>query len=95
MIKTKNQTKVREEIFALLKQVLSEATGNPWDEIREEAQIYSELNLTEFDLQRIIKEVGTKIEIDTQVVSESVEGNEEIVTVGDVLNLLVDEKELG
>jgi type II secretory pathway component PulM len=91
----KDQVREREVILELLKQLLSEMTDNPLDDIREESLIYGELNLTEFDLQRIIKEIANKIEIDGEQLSEMVHNNEEIVSVRDVLDLIVDEKELG
>ena len=92
----KNNIKAtRSEIFALLQQILSEMTDNRVEDIREDSLVYNELNLTEFDLQRIIKEIGSKIEINTEELSQTIEENDEISTVADVLDLIVDEKELG
>ncbi len=90
-----NQIKTRAEVFELLKEILSEVTDNKIEDIREDSLIFNELNLTDFDLQKIIKEIGNQIEIDVAKLSKNVVENDEIVTAGDVLDLIVDEKELG
>lgn len=90
-----NQIKTRAEVFELLKEILSEVTDNKIEDIREDSLIFNELNLTDFDLQKIIKEIGNQIEIDVVKLSKNVVENDEIVTAGDVLDLIVDEKELG
>ena len=93
---TREQYQTRTKIFSLLRGVLSETTGNRIEDIREESLIYNELNLTEFDLRKIIKEMGVMLELDTQSLSETVtEADNEVTTVGDLVDLLVDEKELG
>jgi hypothetical protein len=90
-----NQNKTREEAFLLLREILSETTNNAVDDIYEESLVYDELNLTEFDLQRIIKEISKKVEVDAISLAEMATEVEEIQTVGDLLDLIVDEKELG
>jgi hypothetical protein len=92
---SRQQYQARHEMFALLQDVLSEQSDNRREDIREETLVYSELNLTEFDLQRIIKQVGAKLQLDTESLALAIAGNEEISTVGDVLDILIDEKELG
>jgi hypothetical protein len=93
-ITEKNNAQVRKEIFALLQKILSETTDNKLEDIRENSLIYSELNLTEYDVQRIIKEMGTRLEIDIDSL-QAIVSNDDITTVGDILDLIVDEKELG
>ncbi len=90
----KQATHDREEIFGLLQKILSEMTDNRLEDIKEESLIYNELNLTEFDLQRIIKEIGSKIEINVDELSQEVIADE-VSTVAEVLDLIMDEKELG
>lgn len=87
----------REEIFALLRQSLSEKTDNRPEEIRENSLLFSELNLTEYDLARIVMEVGKNLELDTQELGEIIADREhhELETVADVVDLILDEKELG
>jgi hypothetical protein len=93
-ITEKNSAQVRKEIFALLQKILSETTDNRLEDIRENSLIYSELNLTEYDVQRIIKEMGARLEIDIDSL-QAIVSNDDITTVGDILDLIVDEKELG
>jgi hypothetical protein len=93
---THAQYQTRTQIFTLVRGVLSETTGNRIEDIREESLIYNELNLTEFDLHRIIKEVGAMLELDVESLSETIKETEsEVTSVGDLVDLLVDEKELG
>jgi hypothetical protein len=94
-ITEKNTTVVREEIFTLLQKILSETTGNKLEDIREKSLVFNELNLTEYDVQRIIKEVGAHLEIDADSLNPAITDNDDITTVGDILDLIVDEKELG
>ena len=87
----------REEVLSLLRQSLAEKTDNRPEEIRENSLLFSELNLTEYDLARIVMEVGNKLELDVAVLEQMISEHEEndIVSVADVVDLLVDEKELG
>ncbi len=85
----------KEMIWNLLGRVLSEATGNRLEDIHPESLVYSELNLTEYDLQLIIKKIAPELEIDGESLAEAIVGNDEVVTVADVLDLIMDEKELG
>lgn len=85
---------LRDEIFNLLRDLLVELTGNRYEDIHEDSLIFNELNLTEFDLQRIIKQIGTEIEINVDEMLEEV-ADEQIVTIADLLDLIVDEKDLG
>ncbi len=84
----------REDIFNLLRQTLIELTDNQANDIRYDSLIFNELNLTEFDLQRIIKKIGTQIEIDIDNLLDDA-NREEIVTISDLIDLIVDEKDLG
>jgi hypothetical protein len=95
IITEKSSTQVRQEIFSLFQKILSETTDNKLEDIRENSLIYNELNLTEYDVQRLIKEISTHLEIDTDSISQAVTDNDDITTVGDILDLIVDEKELG
>lgn len=85
---------LRDEIFNLLRDLLVELTGNRYEDIHEDSLIFNELNLTEFDLQRIIKQIGTEIEINVEEMLEEVT-DEQIVTIADLLDLIVDERDLG
>ena len=85
---------LRDEIFNLLRDLLVELTGNRYEDIHEDSLIFNELNLTEFDLQRIIKQIGTEIEINVDEMLEEV-ADEQIITIADLLDLIVDEKDLG
>lgn len=87
----------REEVLSLLRQSLAEKTDNRPEEIRENSLLFSELNLTEYDLARIVMEVGNKLELDVAALEQMISEYEEndIVSVADVVDLLVDEKELG
>ena len=87
----------REEVLSLLRQSLAEKTDNRPEEIRENSLLFSELNLTEYDLARIVMEVGNKLELDVAALEQMISEHEEndIVSVADVVDLLVDEKELG
>lgn len=88
------ETYTRQDIFGLLQELLVELTDNRAEDIREDSLIYDELNLTEFDLQRIIQQIGTQIEIDTDEMMKEVT-EEGVMTVADLLDLIVDEKDLG
>lgn len=94
---TSSALAAREEIFALLRQSLAEKTDNRPEEIRENSLLFSELNLTEYDLARIVMEVGKNLELDTQELGEIISDREhhELETVADVVDLILDEKELG
>ena len=94
MIENKKQAHSREEVFTLLKQILAEMTDNKLEDIREDSLIYDELNLTEFDVQRIIKQVGLKIDVDVDELLEQVD-KEDAETVADLVEMITDEKELG
>ena len=85
---------LRDEIFNLLRDLLVELTGNRYEDIHEDSLIFNELNLTEFDLQRIIKQIGTEIEINVEEMLEEVT-DEQIVTIADLLDLIGDERDLG
>ncbi|MDO5561305.1 MAG: hypothetical protein Q4G02_00835 [bacterium] len=84
----------RDDVFNLLRDLLVELTDNRFEDIRENSLIYGELNLTEFDLQRIVKQIGAQIELDVDEMLAEV-ANEQIVTVADLLDLIIDEKDLG
>ena len=90
-----SQKTARAEILDLFRQTVSEMTGNRPEDIREDSLIYGELNLTEYDLQLIIKQIGKQIEIDAQSIEDMIAENDNITTVTAVLDLLLDEKELG
>lgn len=92
MVTTEQYT--RSDVFNLLRDLLVELTDNRFEDIRENSLIYSELNLTEFDLQRIVKQIGAQIELDVDEMLAEV-ANEQIVTVADLLDLIIDEKDLG
>jgi len=94
MTETKRTLNHREEVFELLRRNLAEMTDNRWEDIHEHSLIFGELNLTEYDLQRIIKQIGSEIEIDTDELLGEMK-KESVETVADVVELLVDEKELG
>ncbi len=84
----------REEVFDLLKESLVELTDNRGEDIREESLIYDELNLTEYDLQRLIKQIGTQVEINVDEMLKEA-ADEEVHTIADLLDLIIDEKDLG
>ena len=89
-----NERHTREDVFNLLRDLLVELTGNRYEDVREDSLIFNELNLTEFDLQRIIKQIGTEIEINVdEMLTEVING--QIVTIADLLDLIIDEKDLG
>lgn len=90
----KNERHTREDVFNLLRDLLIELTGNRYEDIHENSLIFNELNLTEFDLQRIIKQMGMEIEINVDEMLEEVIG-EQVVTIADLLDLIIDEKDLG
>ena len=89
------QQQEKDEILSLLRRIVSEDTGNRQEDIRPESLIYDELNLTEYDLQLIVKQIASQLEIDGDGMSEAIIGNEDIVRVADVVDLIMDEKELG
>lgn len=84
----------REDVFNLLRDLLVELTDNRYEDIREDSLIYGELNLTEYDLRRLIKQIGVQIEVNTDELTEEVIGDQ-IATVADLLDLIIDEKDLG
>lgn len=91
---SQNERHSREDVFNLLRDLLVELTGNRYEDIHEDSLIFNELNLTEFDLQRIVKQIGTKIEINIEEMLEEVV-DEQVVTIADLLDLIIDEKDLG
>ncbi len=88
------QDEEKQAIFELLQESLAGITSNNLEDIKPESLIYNELNLTEFDLQRLVKELGNKVEINVEEMIETVTG-EQITSVADLLDLLIDEKDLG
>lgn len=84
----------REDIFGLVRELLVELTDSRFEDIREDSLIYGELNLTEFDLQRIVKQIGAQIGLDVDEMLTEVT-NEQITTIADLLDLIIDEKDLG
>ncbi|MBQ6449412.1 hypothetical protein IJJ08_00710 [bacterium] len=85
----------RRAVLAELRLMLSDSTGNRLEDIREDSQLYGDLNLTEYDLKRLTHELAIKYELDGESLYESAMENDEGQTVSDLLELVLEEKDLG
>ena len=85
----------RREVLAELRTMLSDSTGNRLEDIRENSQLYGDLNLTEYDLKRLTHGLAIKYELDGESLYESAMENGESQTVSDLLDLVLEEKDLG
>ncbi|MBQ6437774.1 hypothetical protein IJJ12_00130 [bacterium] len=82
-------------VWQVFRQTLAEATGNQVEDVHQDSLIYDDLNLTEYDLQRLVRDVASKIDINAETIVEMIPDNPDIATVADVLDLIMDEKEFG
>lgn len=85
----------RHEVFGELRVLLSNSTGNRLEDIREDSQLYGDLNLTEYDLKRLTHELAAKYELDGESLYDTALENGEDQTVADLLDLVLEEKDLG
>jgi len=85
----------RQEVLGELRTLLSDSTGNRLEDIREDSQLYNDLNLTEYDLKRLSHELAGKYELNRESLYEEILENDEGQTVADLLELVLEEKDLG
>lgn len=85
----------RAQLLGELRTMLSESTGNRLEDITEASSLYGDLNLTDYDLKRIIYELAPKFEVDADSMYETAREDGEGQTVGDLLDIIMEEKDLG
>lgn len=82
----------KEEVLAIIQQIISELTGNEIEDIDPAAHLDEELGITAVDLARILKRINS--EFGTGISSDDLE-EEEIETVGSLVSYVHEEAELG